>query len=144
PIIVVYPGTSPKDMEQLVVKPIESKLYDLDQIKRIKTSILNGVAVILVEYNHAVEVDDKYQELIREMAAMRAALPQNIYSIEVQKVEPSDVNVLQLALISENAPMRALKETAEGLRDELEKIPSLKNVEISGLTESLIRVDVKM
>ena len=37
PVVVVYPGTSPKDMEELVVKPLEQKLYGLDNIKRIKT-----------------------------------------------------------------------------------------------------------
>jgi len=32
PIVVVYPGTSPKDMEELVVKPIEDKLYELENL----------------------------------------------------------------------------------------------------------------
>jgi multidrug efflux pump subunit AcrB len=37
PVVVVYPGTSPKDMEDLVVKPLEKRIYGLDNIKRIKT-----------------------------------------------------------------------------------------------------------
>ena len=30
PIIVIYPGTSPKDIEELVVKPIEKKVSELE------------------------------------------------------------------------------------------------------------------
>ena len=37
PVVVVYPGASPKDMEELVVKPLEKRIYGLDNIKTIKT-----------------------------------------------------------------------------------------------------------
>ncbi|RXF67150.1 efflux RND transporter permease subunit [Arcticibacter tournemirensis] len=143
PVVVIYPGTSPKDMEQLVVKPLESKLYGLDNIKRIKTNVLNGLAVINVEYRHGSNVEDKYQELIREIGALRSQLPQDIYSIDVQKVEPSGVNVLQIALISENASRGKMKKFSEDLQDELEKISSLKDVRIHGLPQQLIRIDVQ-
>jgi len=142
PVVVVYPGTSPKDMEELVVKPMESKIYGLDDIKRIKTTILNGLAVLTVEYKFESDYDSKYQELVREIGGLRAQLPSDIYNIDIQKVEPSGVNVIQLALISQNASRKALKKVAEDLQDELEKIPSLKDVKISGLPEQLIRVDV--
>lgn len=144
PVVVVYPGASPKDMEELVVKPLEKKIYSLDDIKSIKTTIRDGLAVVFVEYKYAVNVDDKYQELVREVNSERANLPQEIYSMEVQKVQPSDVNVLQIALISENASRDKLKEKAEALQDELEKIPYLKNVEIMGLPDQLVRVDLNL
>lgn len=143
PVVVIYPGTSPKDMEQLVVKPLESRLYGLDNIKRIKTSILDGLAVLTVEYRHGVKYDDKYQELTREVSAARGSLPTDIYSIDVQKVEPSGVNVLQIALVSENAPRKMLKHYAENLRDDLEKVKSLKDVKIHGLPEQIVRIDVQ-
>jgi multidrug efflux pump subunit AcrB len=143
PVVVIYPGTSPKDMEELVVKPLERRIYALDNMKQIKTSVLDGLAILNVEYRYNSDVDEKYQELVREVDAVRQQLPQDIYSIDVQKVEPSGVNVLQAALISENAPRARLKKAAEDLQDELEKITSLKDVTISGLPEQLIRVDVQ-
>ncbi|MDO7743407.1 MAG: efflux RND transporter permease subunit, partial [Pedobacter sp.] len=36
-VVVVYPGTNPKDMEQLVVDPIEKKIHELDDIKHVTT-----------------------------------------------------------------------------------------------------------
>ncbi len=56
PIVVIYPGTSPKDMEELVVKPIEKKVSELEDIKRIKTQIDDGVAVIEVEYKYSSQM----------------------------------------------------------------------------------------
>ena len=142
PIVVVYPGTSPKDMEELVVKPLERKIYGLDDIKRIKTFINDGLAVLAVEYKYSSNVDDKYQELVREVSGMKSQLPQDIYSMEVKKVDPTNVNILQIALVSESASRDKLKKTAEDLQDVLEKIPGLKNVDIQGIPDQIIRVDL--
>jgi multidrug efflux pump subunit AcrB len=142
PVVAVYPGTSPQDMEELIVNPIEKKIYSLENIKRIKSTIKDGLAVLEVEYKYGVNVEDKYQELVREINSLRPDLPQEMVKLEVQKISPSSVNVLQLALISENASTEKLKKTAELLQDELEKVTSLKNVEIHGLPEQQVRVDL--
>lgn len=144
PIIIVYPGTSPKDMEELVINPIEKKIYALENIKRIRSNISDGLAVINVEYKFGSDVDEKYSELIREINSIRESLPREIAKIEVQKVSPTTVNVIQIALVSDNASTIAMKKAAEGLQDELEKITSLKNVEIFGLPQQLIRIELEL
>jgi len=144
PVVVVYPGTSPSDMEELVVKPLEKQIYALENIKRIKTTIKDGVAVLTVEYNYSSDVDEKYQELIREVGSMRPQLPAEILSIEVKKLTPSDVNVIQTALISENASRQSLKKAAEDLQERLEKLKELKKVTIHGLPEEVVRIDVQL
>ncbi|HEY5746858.1 MAG TPA: efflux RND transporter permease subunit [Chryseolinea sp.] len=143
-MIIVYPGTSPKDMEELVVDPIEDKVNELEDIKRVRTTISDGLAVFRVEFKYESDPDEKYQELIRELNTLRSELPKDIYSMDVNKFQPSDVNILQIALISENASRATLKKTAEALQDELEKIPMLKNVEIQGLPEQIVRIELRL
>jgi multidrug efflux pump subunit AcrB len=144
PIVVIYPGTSPKDMEELIVEPLEREIASLENIKRIKTTISDGVAVLFVEYVYESDVEDKYQELVREVNALRDELPQNIASIEVKKVEPTDVNIIQVALVSENASRDKLKYYAEELQDKLEQVKQLKRVEVHGLPDKIVRVDLKL
>ncbi|MBN8578827.1 MAG: efflux RND transporter permease subunit [Cytophagales bacterium] len=144
PIVVVYPGASPKDMEELVAEPLERVVSELEDIKRIKTNISDGVAVLLVEYNYESDVDEKYSELVREVNALRDELPQNLASIEVRKVTPSDVNVVQIALVSENASRESLRQQAEALQTKLEQIKQLKRVRIHGLPDKIVRVDLKL
>jgi hypothetical protein len=50
PIVAIYPGASPTDIEQLVVDKIEKSLNELEDIQRIKTEINDGVALIVVEF----------------------------------------------------------------------------------------------
>jgi len=126
PIIIIYPGTSPKDMEDLVVDPLEAKLTALEGIKKVTSSISDGVAVLFAQYKHEYDVDEKYQEVVREVNNMRNELPPDIYSIEIQKWLPSNVNVIQVALISENAPYEKLKKYAEYFKEDLEQLRNLR------------------
>jgi multidrug efflux pump subunit AcrB len=143
-IVVVYPGTSPKDMEELVVDPVEKKINELEDMKRIKTTINDGLAVFRVEYKYESDPDEKYQELVREINSLRPELPRDIYSIDIQKFQPSDVNIIQVALVSENASRAKMKLYAEALEEELEKLPMLKNVEVQGLPEQIVRIELRL
>ena len=144
PIVVIYPGASPEDLEELVVDPLEKTIYALENIKRIETEIKDGAAILLVEYNYNEDVDEKYQELVREVNTLRPQLPAEIFSIEVKKVRPSDVNILQIALVSENASREALKTEADRLQKDLESITELKNVKIHGLPAQLVKIELQL
>jgi len=141
--VVVYPGTSPKDMEDLVVDPIEKKMNELDDIKRIRSRIDDGLAVITIEFKYDTDPDKKYQDVVRELDALRSSLPQDILSLEVQKFTPSDVNIIQVALLSETAPYSELEKWSKELKERLEKVKSLKNVENWAFPQQQVRVSIK-
>lgn len=144
PIIAVYPGTSPEDMEELVVKPVEKRLYELENVRKINTSISDGLAVFAVYYKYGVNVDEKYSEIVRELNSIKGDLPKEVIKLEAQKATPSGTNVLQMALISNNASLDVLKTTAERLQEDLEKVTSLKKVTISGLPDALVKIDLNI
>ena len=143
-LIAVYPGTSPKDMEDLVVDPIEKKVNELDDIKKVVSTIDDGVAVIGVYYKYESNVDSKYQELVREVNALKKDLPQDLYSLEILKSSSSGVNIYQYAIVSENATFRQLKDQADKLKKELEKNKSLKEVKTWGYPEQCVSVELDM
>lgn len=144
PVIIVFPGTSPQDIEELVINPIEKKIYGLENIKRIRSYISDGLAVMNIEYKYSSNVDDKYSELIREINSLRDQLPEGIVKIDIQKVSPNTVNVLQISLVSDNAPMHVMQRTAEELQQELEKVNALKNVEIYGLPSPQVKIELDL
>lgn len=144
PIIAVYPGTSPEDMEELVVKPVEKRLYELENVRKINTSISDGLAVFAVYYKYGVVVDEKYSEIVRELNSIKGDLPKEVIKLEAQKATPSGTNVLQMALISNNASLDVLKTTAERLQEDLEKVTSLKKVTISGLPDAQVKIDLNI
>ena len=88
-ITAIYPGADPKDLERLVVKPIEDRLAELDEVKKIETTVLDGVSVIGIEFESDADADKKYDEVTREVNALRPTLPQDLSQLEIRKIAPA-------------------------------------------------------
>ncbi len=139
-IAVVYPGTDALDMEELVVEPGEKRFNELDNIKHVITSVDDGLAVFRISYEYSEDPEEKYQEIVREVGALRNELPADVFKIDIIKFSPSDVNIVQVALQSEVASEKELRDYADDLTKRLEKITSLKNVQDWGTSAGVVRV----
>lgn len=141
-IVVVYPGTSPADMEKLIVDPIEERMNGIDDIKRTVSIANDGVASVIIEFNHYVDDEEKYSEVLRELNSIRNKLPSDIYSMDVFRYTPETVNIIQCAILSEVAPYKDLEEQAEKLKEKLEKVKNLKSVDIHAYPKQQVRISL--
>jgi multidrug efflux pump subunit AcrB len=142
-VVAVYPGTSPQDLEKLVAKPVEDKLSELNDIKRMRTDINDGLAVTQVEFTYGVNIDDKYNDVVREINSLRPDLPE-LQSLEILKFEASDVNTYQLALLSDRASYKQLYDKADELKTALDKVKAIKKVKILAYPEQQVRISVDL
>ncbi len=139
-IVAVMPGASPSEIERLVVDPIEAKVKGLSHLKSIKTDIEDSVVVIRSEFTTDADSVRKRDELEREMGAIRPSLPPELVKLEVLQFDPSTVSVLQLALVSEQAPYRDLETYARRVEKRLENVSGCGDVTIWGLPKQEIEV----
>src|SRR5216684_4179117 len=98
----------------------------------------------LLNMPRGMDPDKKYQDVVRELDAIRPDLPRDIQSINVQKFSPSDVNILQVALVSETTPYKEMEEWSKKLKERLEKIKSLKNVDNWAFPKQQVRVSLNL
>ncbi len=139
-ITAVHPGASPRDLEELVVDPLEDRVRELDDIKKVESSMQDGFSITVVEFDWDADTEKKYEEIVREVNALRPELPQDLARLEVERLRTTEVAILQIALLSENAPFRVLEKQAERLEDRLEVLPGVKEVETWAYPESQVRV----
>ena len=102
-VIAVYPGATPVDLERLVVKPVEEQVSQLEDLDQIDARMEDGLAVVRIEFDAGVDAERKYDEVVRELSALRAALPEGVTFFEIEKASSQSVNILQLGLVSELA-----------------------------------------
>ena len=141
-IVVIYPGASPNDLEQLVAVPIEEAVNELEDIKRIETSIRDGFVNIAIEFNWGSDSKEKYNDVVSKLDDVKNNLPDDIYRIETMRWGSGDVNILQLAFVSETAEYWELEETAEELKREIENVSGIRKVELHAFPDREIRVSV--
>jgi multidrug efflux pump subunit AcrB len=143
-VIAVYPGASPADLERLVVRDVEERLDALENVDQIESRIEDGVATVNVEFDFGEDPDDRYDEVIREMNALRPELPAELASLTVEKVTTLDVAIAQVALVSEAAPYHVLDELAERLEDRLTALPGVRDAERWGVPERQVDVELDL
>jgi multidrug efflux pump subunit AcrB len=128
-IVAVMPGAEPQDMERLIAKPIEDRIAELDDVKKTESSISDGAAQVIVQYFPQVDVEKKYDELVRELNALRPSLPAEVTRFEINKINPGLVNIVQYALVSEDAPYNELEEYARQLRDQFRGVSGVRTAQ---------------
>ncbi len=123
PIVVVravLPGAEPTEIEQLITDPIEDAVDGLDNIDKIESFSGDGAAVISVHFTWDVDPERKYDQVVREVNAIRGNLPAGLTRLDIQRVRTSEVAIVQVALTSDILPMRRLEKTADRLRERLD------------------------
>ena len=141
-VVIAYPGADPEDIEELIVDPIEDAINELDDVKEIESESRDGLAILQVDFHYGVDPERKYDEVVREMNALRQRLPADIASLEVRRFKPSLVNIVQIAIVSDTASWSELQKKAEDLEDLLEGVPGVRQSETWGYPESEVQVAV--
>jgi multidrug efflux pump subunit AcrB len=144
-VIAVYPGANPADMEELLVDPIETKINELDDIKRINSFCTDGLCVTDVEFHADVDMDETYSRFVQKVNSIRPDLPQDLLDLRIVRWSLSDyVIILQLALLSDTATFQVLDEEAQRLEKLLEKVPGVKKVRLWGIPRREVRISMDL
>jgi multidrug efflux pump subunit AcrB len=143
-ISVVWPGANPADMERLIVKPIEDAVNTLENVKKIQSSAFDGLAVVHTEFYYGGDPEKKQDEVIREFNRIRSSLPPDITQIDIRKDSPGLVSIVQMALVSDTASWRELKEKAENLKDIFEAVPGVRTAETWAFPNPEVRVAIDL
>ncbi|HED11181.1 MAG TPA: efflux RND transporter permease subunit [Caldithrix abyssi] len=141
-IIVIYPGASPADIEQLIVDPIEEAINELDDIKKFHSESNDGMALITVEFTGDSDAGEKYNDVVQKVGQVRNTLPGDVMSIELIKWAISNTNILQVALSSDSTSYARLKKNAERLKKKLEQIPGVRRAKIWAVPDQQVRISL--
>ncbi|MCC6413549.1 MAG: efflux RND transporter permease subunit [Saprospiraceae bacterium] len=143
-VIVVYPGAGPAEIEEKITDKVEEKLGALENIDRMRSKSLNGFMVLTIEFIHGEDPDKKYEELVREVNALRPELPDDLNRVTIQRFASSDVAILQAGLVSETASWADLRHEAERLEEMAEKIPGVKAADTWGFPKREVRISLNL
>jgi multidrug efflux pump subunit AcrB len=106
----------------------------------LETTIVDGAAVIAIEFEPETDADRKLDEVNREIQALRADLPASIRRVEIRRAGPATVSIVQVALVSADAPYRELEDAARDLADLLKAVPGVRSSDTWAYPKRELRV----
>ncbi len=121
-VMVGYPGASPKEVENRVVKPLEKIISDIKGVEHIHTMAMNGQAMIIVQFYVGEDTERSYVNLYNELMKHRDLFVNGIYEPMVKTRAIDDVPMLGITLWSDTYDDYQLKQIAGEVKNEVEKI----------------------
>jgi len=142
PIIYVsmsYDGISPEDGERLLVRPMEKELKSSEGIKEMRSVAGEGHASVTLEFDAGFDAAQALVDVREKVDAAKSKLPADTDEPEIHEVNVALFPVLSLAL-SGDVPERVVRRIARDLKDSIEGLAGVLEVDIGGDREELMEV----
>ena len=129
-VVTTLPGAAPADVEELVTKKIETQISGIKGIKKISSSSSNSFSVVSVEFDTRENQDDAIRRLRDKITSIKD-LPGDATEPSVNEISFDDRPIYTFSFIGPYDGF-TMREFAEKLQDELEKIPGVREANVSG------------
>lgn len=140
----VYVGNSPKDIENLVTRPIEKQIKGITgaKIKKFTSTSQQDFSAIMVEFDTDVKTDIALQKVKNAVDKAKQDLPNDLtQEPTVLEVSFSEQPIMYVNL-SGDYDLPRLKKYADDMKDKLEDLPQINRVDIVGAPEREFQINV--
>lgn len=143
-VTTVYVGNSPKDIENLVTRPIEKQIKGISgaKVNKVNSTSQTDFSLIVVEFDTDVTPEKAKQKVKDAVDKARTDLPQNLtQQPEVQEFSFSDMPIMFVNISGDYDGIK-LKQYAEKVQDKIETLSEVTRAELVGAPEREIQVNV--
>jgi HAE1 family hydrophobic/amphiphilic exporter-1 len=116
PVVAIaapYPGAGPREIERLVVEPIEDRLDAIPDLDRVSVSAQDGSASLLVRFRFGSNLDTDRSNVQQAVDAARPNMPLDLIPPVVANSDPSQAPILEEAVTSAVLSPRELAELVD-------------------------------
>lgn len=139
---IAKPGSSPQYMSEKITQSIEKELGGIKLLDEINSNSIDGYTTIRVKFDFKMKVSDALQKVkdAVDKARTKTDFPQLPVEPNIFELDPSQMPILNINLRGSNPSL--LKEVAEVLEKRIEDLAEISEVDIRGVQEQEMRIDV--
>ena len=137
---LVYPGASAPELEESLGRKVEDAVGTVDEVRRIETTVSEGTGVVVVKFEEGTDVSEGVDDVERAIERL-SDLPPDAERIRVVEFEPN-LPVVIVTLFGD-VDERTRKRAMRGIMDDLDSLPGMGTLQVSGLRDYEVRVEVR-
>ena len=139
-IFVGYPGASPTEVESRVTKPLEKLISNIKGVEYVYSTSMEEQGMVIVQFYVGEDIERSFVKLQNEINKHMDEMPQGVTFPLIKTRAIDDVPMLGLTLWSENYDDYQLKQIAQELTDEIEKVNDVSATQRIGGRNRQLRV----
>ncbi|MGE5808607.1 MAG: efflux RND transporter permease subunit, partial [Nitrospirota bacterium] len=142
-VMVMMPGSSAKEVEELVSKKLEAKLWEIPGVEDVYSVSMNSMSVVTVKFYVGQDKERSLVKLYDKLMSNMDFAPPGASQPLVKPIDVDDVPVVAITL--SNSPGASyddarLRLVADHVLDELRKVPGVGNTAVIGGRSRQVRV----
>jgi len=141
-VSMVHDGISPEDAERMLVRPMENELKSIAGIKEMKSNAGEGHASVTLEFIAGFDPKEALADVRDKVTLAKAKLPNDTEEPEVHEVTMANQQPAITVILSGPVTERGLVTLARNLRDRLETLEEVLEVDIGGDREDMVEIIV--
>ena len=140
-IQVAYPGATPDEVEESIIRKIEEQVEGVEGVDEISATAAEGIGSVIVSLRLGADVSQAVDDIKAEVDRIQT-FPEQAERPEVREMTNRQ-SVIRLALYGD-VTERTIKELAYQTEDALSALPEVSFVETSGIRDYEISVEVPL
>jgi multidrug efflux pump subunit AcrB len=141
-VTFMLPGSTPMEVERLIVAPMEGHLREIDGVEHSYAVAAEGMGQVQLQFHVGQNEDVAIQRVFERVAAYRHTLPAGTRDPIVQRVDVDDVPIVTVTLASGTYDDYALRRIAERMAERLSTLEAVSVTSIHGGREREIRLNL--
>ncbi|WP_340063206.1 efflux RND transporter permease subunit [Ascidiimonas aurantiaca] len=139
-IFVGYPGASPEEVESRVTQPLEKLISNIKGVEYVYSTSMKDQGMVIVQFYVGEDIERSFVKLYNEINKHMDVMPQGVTMPLVKTRAIDDVPMLGLTLWSEDYDDYRLRQMAQELGDEIEKVPDVSVTKKIGGRDRQMRI----
>ncbi|MCY3612325.1 MAG: efflux RND transporter permease subunit [Gemmatimonadetes bacterium] len=138
-ILVPYPGASPEEVEELIVRRIEEQIRGVEGLERVIATASRGSASVVAEFRNGTDIGRALNEVKAEVDRIPT------FPAEAERPDIREITTRQVFLrlvVHGDVPERTLKELANRIEEGISALPDVSLARTSGTRPDEISIEV--
>lgn len=138
-ISTTWAGADPQSIEQEVTEPIETEVKSLKGVKSVTSASFDSYSLVAVEFLASADPKESMDLLRAAINDAEADISSEAEKPTINQVSVDDLPIMSITLYGD-VDKAILGRVAEDLRDTLERLQGVNEVELGGLREEVIQI----
>ena len=143
-VMVNFPGHSPKEVEQLVMRPLEKLLWQIDGVEHVYSVSYRDKCMVVVRFFVGQDRDRAMVKIRDKIGANRNIVPPGVRGWMIKPSEIDDVPIVTLTLTSHNKSSYELSRIAEEVEARLASVKNIYRTAIYGDHRREVRIEANL
>ncbi|MHB8994235.1 MAG: efflux RND transporter permease subunit [Armatimonadota bacterium] len=139
-VTIPYPGASPDEIEQRVVRPLEDQVSVINGVDEVSSQSQENIGSVTIRFRYGTDVDVAAADVRDALDRSKALFPDDVEAASIFKLDIGALPVITLGITGERPP-RDLREMVEdAIQPVLGQVPGVAAVSITGGEEREIQI----